>query len=329
MQAIRTDTYGPPTEVLSLSTIPLPPLSPNRLLIRVIAASTHAGDWHLIRGTPFLIRLLFGYITKPKIQTPGSDFAGIVHDVGEEVTDFQHGDYVFGDCSVCGFGAFAQFVSVTQEAIVKKPPHLSSVQAACVPTSALAALQALRDYAHVKEGDHVLVNGASGGVGSFAVQMARAFGARVTAVCRTDKVEKVRTLAADRVVDYTRVDVTKEEGVAYDVIIDTAAFRSPFDFLGVLQEGGRYVMVGGDETKFFGMLASMAWISATRKKKARLLESKFNKEDLIVVKDMLEEGSIVPLVDSSFSLEDVALAINYLEERKVCGKVAIEIQYVE
>lgn len=210
-----------------------------------------------------------------------------------------------------------------------KPQSVSFVQAACVPTSALAALQALRDCGEVKKGDDVLVNGASGGVGSFAVQIAKALGAKVTAVCRADKMQKVGTLGAHRVVDYALVDVAREEGVAYDVVVDAAVFRSPFEFLGVLKERGRYVMVGGDDKRFLGMLAAAGWISATKKKKAKFLATKFKNEDLIAVRDMMEAGSVVPLVDKSFALGDVGLAISHVEERKVCGKVAIEVEHQE
>ncbi len=214
MKAIVQTKYGSP-EILKLEEIETPIPQDHEVLVRVHAASVNAGDWHLMRGSPFLIRLMFGGILKPKIKTLGVDMAGRVAAVGKAVTQFQPGDEVFGDLSECGFGAFAEYVCTPETALLPKPANLTFEEAAAVPTSAVAALQALRDCGQIRSGQKVLINGASGGVGSFAVQISKTYGAEVTAVCQTGKVEMVRSLNPDQIIDYTQQAIT-QIGQQYD-----------------------------------------------------------------------------------------------------------------
>ncbi|MEL7226700.1 MAG: NAD(P)-dependent alcohol dehydrogenase, partial [Cyanobacteria bacterium J06576_12] len=218
MKVIVQSEYGS-ADSLRLEELEKPAVADNEVLVRVHGAGVHAGDWHLMRGDPFLIRLMFGGILKPKITTIGTDIAGQVEAVGKNVKQFLPGDEVFGDLSECGFGAFSEYTAVPENALVHKPTNLSFEEAATVPVSGLAALQALRDYGEVRSGQRVLINGASGGVGSFAVQLAKGFGAEVTAVCSTGKMDMVKSLGADYVVDYTQRDPTQPTQ-PYDLIVD-------------------------------------------------------------------------------------------------------------
>lgn len=327
MKAIVQSEYGS-ADVLNLEEVEKPIVADNEVLVRVRGAGVHAGDWHLMRGTPFLIRLIFGGIRKPKFTTIGTDIAGQVEAVGKEIKQFQPGDDVFGDLSECGFGAFSEYVSVPENALVHKPTNLSFEVAATVPVSGLAALQALRDYGEVQPGQNVLINGASGGVGSFAVQLAKGFGAEVTAVCSTSKIEKVKSLGADVVIDYTQSKLTKPTQL-YDLIIDAAAYRPFSDFLDMITPGGTYVMVGGATAEFFramllGPFAERFKAKASRRK-VKCLTSTPNQADLTVLKDWIEAGKLKPLVDQTYPLADVPTAIRYVEARQVKGKVAISV----
>jgi NADPH:quinone reductase-like Zn-dependent oxidoreductase len=323
MNAIAQSEYGSP-DVLSLQTVEKPVANDHDVLVRVHATSVHAGVWHLMRGTPFLIRLIFGGLFKPKFPILGNDIAGRVEAVGKAVTQFQPGDEVFGDTSECGFGAFAEYVCAPETALTLKPANLTFEEAATVPTSALAALQALRDMGKVQPGQRVLVNGASGGVGSFAVQIAKALGAEVTGVCRTGKVEMVQSLGADLVIDYTQTDIG-QSGQQYDLILDAAAYRSVADFLPLLTPEGIYVMVGGSTLRFFQAMLLGGWLTRKTAQSVKSLASKPNQADLIALKDLIEAGQITPVIDRTYPLEEVPDAIRYLEARQVQGKVAIRI----
>ncbi|MEM6449544.1 MAG: NAD(P)-dependent alcohol dehydrogenase [Cyanobacteria bacterium P01_D01_bin.105] len=318
MKVIVQDEYGSPS-VLRLAEVEKPAIAPNEVLVKVHAAGVHAGDWHLMRGTPVLIRLVFGGLFKPKFKTIGTDMAGQVEAVGEAVSQFQPGDQVFADLSESGFGAFAEYVAVSETALALKPANLTFTQAATVPVSALAALQALRDYGDLCAGQTVLINGASGGVGSFAVQIAKAFGAEVTGVCSTQKIAMVRSLGADHIVDYTQTDCTQMQQ-RYDVIVDAAAYRSVKDFLPILTQQGVYVMVGGATPRLFQAM----WL-AVMNKQIKTLVSSPNQADLTVLKTLIEENKISPVVDRCYSLSEVPDAIRYVEQRQVQGKVAISI----
>lgn len=325
VRAIWADDYGAPEQVLKVKEIPKPTVSDGKLLVRVLATSTHAGDWHLVRGTPYLIRLIFGGIRKPKIHIPGCEMCGRIEQLPDSNSEFSVGDIVFGDLSGSGFGSFSEYVTVPAHAVVRKPDHVPISHAAACATSALAALQAVRDYANVSSTSTVLVNGASGGVGHYAVQIAKNLGAHVTAVCQTRKMDTVRQFGADDVIDYTENDII-QMGVKYDVVIDAAAFRSPFDYVRILNKGGKYIMVGGDTGRFFQMMYAGPWISMSSGVSAKFFESKPNQKDLATLRDMLDDGSLVPHIDKTFSFEETPQAVAYVEQRKVTGKVVIQVE---
>lgn len=327
MKAIVQSEYGS-ADVLRLEELEKPMAADEEVLVRVYGAGVHAGDLHLMRGTPFLIRLIFGGVLKPKLKTIGTDIAGKVEAIGKDIKQFQPGDEVLGDLSDYGFGAFAEYISVPEQALVNKPANLSFEEAATVPVSGLAALQALRDVGEIQPNQRVLINGASGGVGSFAVQLAKGFGAEVSAVCSTRKVDMVRSLGADYVVDYTQTDPTKPKQ-PYDLIVDAAAYRPFSDFLEALVPGGTYVFVGGAMPGFFQAMVLGSFIDWSKDKASRrrvkCLESKANQADLTLLKDWIEAGKLKPFVERSYPLAEVPTAIRYLEERQVKGKVAINI----
>lgn len=323
MRAIVQTEYGSPDQ-LSLQEVDKPVVADNGVLVRVYATSINAADWHLMRGTPWLSRLLFGGILKPKIKILGCDVAGRVEAVGKDVTQFQVNDNVFGDLSESGFGAFAEYVCATEAALALKPVHTSYEEAATIPVAALTALQGLRDLGQIQAGQKVLINGASGGVGSFAVQIAKVFGAEVTAVCSTNKMEMVRSIGADQIIDYTQVDITKN-GQQYDLILDAAAYRSVSDYLPILRNRGTYVLIGGDMSQFLQVMIFGKWISKNHSQQVKCLTVKPNQADLIILKDLVDAGKIVPFIDKRYNLNEVPAAINYVEQRLVMGKVAISI----
>ena len=322
MNAIVQHAYGSP-DVLQLAEVPTPTPGDGEVLVRVRAASVNAGDWHLMRADPFFLRLMYGGLLRPKHQKLGSDVAGTVEAVGPGVTAFEPGDDVFGDVSGYGFGAFAEYVAAPTDAFVPLPAGAMYEQAAAVPVAGLAALQALRDDGGVGPGDRVLVNGASGGVGTFAVQIAKHFGAEVTGVCSTRNVDLVRSLGADRVVDYTRADVTGRDE-RYDLVLDAAAFRSPLAYRPLLAPGGAYVLIGGSTARFFQTMLLGPWV---RRHGIRMAVhvSKPNRDDLAVLKGLVERGAVTPAIDRTYPLAEVPDAIRRLEARRVRGKVVISV----
>lgn len=328
MKAIVQSEYGSP-DVLSLADVDKPVIKENEVLVRVHAAGVNAGDWHLMRGTPFLIRLIFGGLFKPKSPTLGSDIAGTVEALGSAVTKFKPGDEVFGELSGCGFGAFAEYAAAPETQLARKPSNLTFAEAATIPISALSALQALRDFGNVQSGQKVLINGASGGVGSFAVQIAKAFGADVTAVCSTTKIEMVKSLGADQIIDYTQADPAQIDATQaeqqYDLILDAAAYRSVFDFLPALTPEGTYVMIGGATARFFQVMFLAPWISKTSSRKVKCLEQKNSQADLVILRELIESGQLSPHIDRCYSLSEVPDAIRHIEQRQVKGKVAIAL----
>lgn len=322
MQAIVYTKYGPP-DVLELKDVSKPAPKDNEVLIKVHAAGVNAGDWHLLRGTPFPVRLMFG-LRRPKHQILGSAVAGTVAAVGGGVTRFRPGDAVFGDVSDNGFGAYAEYVAAPEKVFAHKPANLSFEEAAAVPVSATTALNGVRDKGEIRPGKKVLINGASGGVGSFAVQIAKSFEAEVTAVCSTRNLELVRELGADRVIDYTREDFT-QSGERYDLILGISGYHPITAYKRALNPGGIYVSIGGDGRQMFQSLFLGPWLSLTGDRKIRSLLSQPNQEDLNFVKDLIEAGRVKPLIDRRYTLREVPEALAYLEAGHARGKVVITI----
>jgi len=320
MKAIIYTKYGSP-DVLQLKEVEKPASRDNEVLIKVHAASVNSWDWDLLRGTPFVNRLMFGLI-KPKIIL-GCDIAGRVEAVGNNVNQFKPGDEVFGDLSGCGWGGFAEYVCARENALALKPVCLTFEQAAAVPQAALLALQALHYKGQIQPGLKVLMNGAGGGVGTFAVQMAKSFGAEVTGVDSTEKLDMLHSLGADHVIDYTQDDFTKN-GKCYDLILDVAGFRSISDYKRALSPGGCYVMIGGSMTLANRLMLLGPWISMSTGKKMGLLLHKPNK-GLDIMTELFEAGDVVPVIDRRYMLSDVAEALRYFGEGHVKGKIVITI----
>lgn len=322
MKAIVYTKYGSP-DVLELKEVEKPIISDNDVLVKVYAASVNAADWHLLRADPFLVRLMTG-LFKPKYPVLGADIAGRVEAIGSGVTQFKPGDEVFGDISACGWGDFAEYAVASENALVLKPTNLSFEESAAVPLAAITALNGLRDKGHIQPGQKVLINGASGGVGTFAVQIAKYFGAEVTAVCSTGKLDLVRSIGADRVIDYTREDFTKN-GQLYDLILAANGYHSISDYKRALSPGGIYVMTGGSLAQMFQALVIGPWITMTGSNKMVTGGAGPNKIDLAFMKELLEAGKVVPVIDRLYQLSEVADAIRYIEEGHAKGKVVITI----
>ncbi len=323
MRAIVRTTYGSP-DVLELQEIDKPDLTDDEVLVRVRASSVNPADWHLLTGTPLLVRM-GGGLRKPKRQRLGVDFAGTVEAVGKSVTRFQPGDGVFGARD----GAFAEYVSVREDrAVVHKPANVTFEQAAAVPVAAISALQGLRDKGRVQAGQKVLINGASGGVGTFAVQVAKSFGAEVTGVCSTRNVDLVRSLGADRVIDYTQDDFT-ERDQRYDLMLDVAGGRSWSDCKRVLNPQANVVIVGGPKgNRLIGPMSHLvkARLAAFRSsQKVHFFLAKLNKTDLVVLRELLESGKVTPVIDRRHELSEVADAFRYLGEGHAQGKIVITV----
>jgi NADPH:quinone reductase-like Zn-dependent oxidoreductase len=312
VKAIFYTKYGPPEDVLELKEVEKPTPKDNEVLVKIYASSINAGDLFLVRGKPFVARLSSGLL-KPKYTIPGGDIAGQVEAVGRNVRQFQPGDEVFGDIGHCGFGAYAEYVSVPENALALKPVNTTYEEAAAVPQYALVALQGLRDKGQIQPGQKVLINGASGGIGTFAVQIAKSFGTEVTGVCSTRNLDMVRSIGADHVVDYTQEDFTRSEQ-RYDLILDIVANRSVSDYMRALSPKGRYVAVA---FKLGAMFAR------DEGKKAIQLSHEPNVKDLVFMKELIEAGKVVPVIDRRYPLSEVAEALRYYVEGHPAGKVVI------
>jgi len=323
MQAIVHDAYGS-TDVLELRDVDVPEIAADEVLLRVHAAGVDRGVWHVMTGLPYPIRLAGFGLSAPKNPVLGMDVAGVVEAVGASVTRFQPGDEVFG----IGKGTFAEFARVPETKLALKPANLTFEQAAAVAVSGLTALQGLRDRAHLEAGQHLLIIGASGGVGTYAVQLAKAFGAHVTAVCSTTKVDLVRSLGADRVIDYTRDDFAQGTE-RYDAILDIGGNSSLARLRQVLASAGTLVIAGGE--------TDGRWLGGSDRQIRALVLSLFvsqrlvtyvcreNHEDLLVLKDLIESGQVTPVVDRTYPLSEAAKAIAYLKEGHARGKVVITV----
>ena len=321
MKAVVYCDYGSP-DVLSLQAIEKPVPGPDQVLVKVRAASANPLDWHYMRGTPAIMRL-DGGLRRPKVTRLGVDLSGTVEAVGANVNKFKPGDEVFG----AGSGAFAEYATASQLGLTMKPPNLTFEEAAAVPIAALTALQALRDKGKVSAGQRVLINGASGGVGTFAVQIAKSLGAHVTGVCSTRNVELVRSIGADNVIDYTKQDFTAG-AERYDVIIDMVGNHRLSAYRHVLKPTGTYVMVGGPSGRWVAPMdrvASMAVVSRFGSEKFVFLMAKVRRSDLDTLRDLLEAGRIKPVIDRRYPLTEIAEAIRYLETGRARGKVVINV----
>ena len=323
MKAIRYDRYGS-ADVLELQDIDAPTVGDHDVLVRIRAASVNPLDWHFMRGTPYVVRLVAG-LSRPKDNGLGADMAGQVEAVGRNVTAFRPGDEVFGFAG----GTFAEYVSVREDAkVLHKPANLTFEQAASVPVAALTALQALRDKGRVQPGHRVLINGAAGGVGTFAVQIAKALGAEVAGVCSSRNVDMVRSIGADWVVDYTREDFV-QAGQRYDVMIDMAGNRTLSDARRVLVPKGILVAVGGPVTGNWIApivdMAKIALVSAVVSQTMGSMLTRPRKEDLAIMRTFLESGKVNPVIDRTYPLAAVPDAIRYLEAGHARGKVVITI----
>ena len=315
MNAIVQTGYGS-ADVMELRQVEKPTPGDGEVLVRVLAASLAAGDYFGMRGKPFPVRMFIGF-PKPKPDfVVGRDFAGVVEAVGKDVTHFQPGDQVYGECR----GSCAQYAVAKEGSIAHKPHNLTSGQAAAVPTSACTALQALRDHGKVRPGQQVLINGASGGVGPFAVQLAKAMGAEVTAVCSTRNVEMVRSLGADHVIDYTREDFTKG-GPRYEVILDNVASHSLSETRRALTPDGLLLPSSGH--------AGMGWIIAAAlsatfvRQQGRPFVAATNSESLLALGELIEAGKVTPVIDRTYPLADAPEAFRYLDEGHARGKVVV------
>ena len=316
MKAIVQYEYGSP-DVLKIEDIDKPAVKDGEVLVRVHSASLHIGDWHMMRGLPYVLRMAFG-LRKPRNSVPGTDVAGKVEAVGKNVTTLQPGDEVFGWCK----GAFAEYASAAENNFLPKPANLTFEQAAAVPTSAFAALHALRDQGNVRPGQKVLINGASGGVGTFAVQIAKSFGAEVTGVCSTRNVDMVRSVGADHVIDYTKEDFT-QGGQRYDLILDNVANHSLQETRRALTSEGTLIPNSGEGG--LGRIVQALVVSLFVGQQGRPFVSMPKNEDLVVLKELIESGKVTPVIDKTYGLSEVPEAFGYLGEGHARGKVVITV----
>ncbi|MBN1398725.1 MAG: NAD(P)-dependent alcohol dehydrogenase [Bacteroidetes bacterium] len=331
MKAIILEKYGS-FDTLKYEDIEKPVPKDNEVLIKIYASSVNFNILGLVKGKPFMARFWSGLL-KPKIRIPGNDISGQVEAVGKNVTRFHPGDKIFGDIYEHGFGAFAEYVAVPENAPALKPSNLTFEEAGAVPESALVALHALRDKGHIQKGKKVLIYGASGGIGTFAVQIAKAFGAEVTGVCSTRNLDLVQSLGADHVIDYTKDDFIND-GQKYDLIVSIAGYRSIFNYRRALSPAGIYVCIGGAMTgpkamtQIFQALLLGPIISITGKKKLGILPLiPSSQKDLDLIRELIESGKVRPVIDRRFPLQQTAEALKYYEDRHSRGKIVIVIKH--
>ena len=326
MKAIVYHNYGSP-DVLKCEEVEKPAVGDNQVLIKVHAASLNALDWHLVSADIFLVRLMGGGLRKPKDPRLGHDLAGRVEAVGSQATQFQPGDEVFGT----GDGTFAEYACARETDVVLKPTTITFETAAAVPVAALTALQSLRDNGQVQPGQKVVIQGASGGVGTFAVQLAKALGAEVTAVCSTRNLDMVRSIGADHVIDYTREDFTRN-GQRYDVIVAVNGYRPILAYRRALSPTGRFVLVGASaahllQAMFQALLLGPLISRTGRQRMGFMGMAKINQKDLDFVKELIETGKVVPVIDRCYPLSETAEAFRYFAEVHAKGKVVISVEH--
>jgi NADPH:quinone reductase-like Zn-dependent oxidoreductase len=327
MKAVVYCEYGPP-EVLQLENVAKPVPNDDQILVKIHSASVNPLDWHFVRGTPYIARALAFGLRKPKSTGLGADYAGTVEAIGKNVTQFKPGDEVFGGKS----GTFAQYLCARADrSVVLKPRSVSFEQAAAVPVAAITALQGLRDKGNVQPGQKVLINGASGGVGTFAVQIAKSLGANVTGVCSGRNAEMVRSLGADQVIDYTKEDFTNRPE-RYDLILDNVGSQPLSGMRGVLTPNGRCVLVGGGGPNDQGFIGPMGrplkafMTSLFSKQKIGFFVADLNKKDLTVLAEMMQSGKLKSVIDRSYRLDEIVAAITYIEQGHARGKVVVAVE---
>jgi NADPH:quinone reductase-like Zn-dependent oxidoreductase len=335
MKAIVQSRYGSP-DVLELREIDRPEASDDQMLVRVRAASVHADVWHVMRGLPYVLRIMGAGVRAPKLGVPGTDLAGVVESVGRSVTKFRPGDEVFGQSLVANLwrhgGAFAEYAAVTEVRFERKPAGLTFEQAAAVPTSGSLGVQGVRDEGRVQADQHVLINGAGGAVGTFAVQIAKAYGARVTGVDSAGKLDMIRSIGADRTIDYEQEDFTRS-GERYDVVLDIAGNHPLREIRRALAPDGTYVLIGHDHYgasghRWFGSMGRFAGLMVMAPFVNQLHPFRAAKDPgdrLVVLTELIEAGKVMPVIDRTFPLSEVPDAIRYLEAGQVRGKLVVTI----
>ena len=323
MKAIVIEKYGSP-DVLQFKEVERPTPKDNQVLVKVQAASANPLDWHLMRGEPFIARLMGTGLLKPRSSKVGADVAGRVEAVGKDVTQFKTGDEVFGTCN----GSFAEYACAGEDRLALKPANVSFEEAAAIPVAATTALQGLRNKGRIQPGQKVLVNGASGGVGTFAVQIAKSYGTEVTGVCSTRNLDMVHKIGADHVVDYTQEDFTKNEQQRYDLIFDAVGNRSVSDYKRALKPGGTCAVAGfSSMPRMFEHSALGPLRSKTGNKKVGGMGmAKINQNDLVFLKQLVETQKVRPVIDRRYPLSETADAIRYLEAGHAQGKVVITVE---
>jgi NADPH:quinone reductase-like Zn-dependent oxidoreductase len=323
MKAAVYQKYGFPRDVLRFEEVAKPAPKDDEVLVKVHASSLNQYDWHLMTADIFLVRLSMG-LFQPKNNIPGADIAGRVEEVGRSVKQFKPGDDVFGDIAACGAGGFAEYVSVPEKYVARKPVNVTFEEAAAIPMAAITALQGLRDEGQIQPGQKVLIQGASGGVGSFAVQIAKAFGAEVTAVCSTRNMEQSCSLGADHVIDYTKEDFT-QNGKKYDLILAANGYHSLADYKRSLTPQGRYVMAGGKPAQMFQALLLGSWVSEKGGRKLGLVSAKPEQRDLVFMKELYEAGKVRSVIDRCYPLKEAVEAMQYLGTGHARGKIIVTI----
>lgn len=322
MKTIEFSKYGTPDD-LRIKEVAIPVPKPDEVLIKIVASSINSWDWELLNATPFANRVFFGMLRPKRLKTLGIDIAGRVEKLGSQVEQFQVGDEVYADLSGCGWGGFAEYVAVPASALTSKPANISFEQAAAVPQAGLLALQGLVDKGHIRAGQKVLINGASGGSGTLAVQIAKTYGVEITGVCSKAKMDFVLDLGVDHVIDYQHEDFTRN-GKQYDLILDAHGYHSLLDYRRALSPDGVYVMHGGGSSTVNQIMFLGPLISLFGKRKLGILLHKANK-GLDVMSELLSSGKVIPVIDEIFPLDEVPEAMRYYGEGNVKGKVVIKV----
>lgn len=324
MKQVRFTEYGSP-DLLQIREVEKPKPKDGEVLVKIYASSINSWDWELLNALPFVNRVMFGLFRPTKLKTLGIDIAGRVEAVGSKVNQWQAGDEVFADLSGCGWGGFAEYVAVPEDVLTMKPPNISYTQAAAVPQAGLLALQGLMDKGSIQPKSKVLINGASGGSGTFAVQIAKMFGAEITGVCCTQKMEFIRSLGVEHVIDYTQEDFTLN-GQQYDLILDAHGYHSIFDYRRALAPKGNYVMHGGASSSISQIMLFGKLLSIFDNRSLGMLLHKANK-GLDYMRELLEAGQVVPVIDKCFPLAEIAEAFHYYGDGNAKGKVVITIEH--